>query len=389
MNIIKKRITYMSDKTKFYQAVAMLIGMTVGAGILGIPYVVSQAGFLIGLAIILFVGFLVLLINLAVGEVCLRTKGNHQLTGYAQKYLGKWGRFFMLISIFFGFYGALIAYVLGEGASLSAIFNYPSLVFSISFIAIVAAILYFDIKIIGRSELALMSVKVLLFLGIIFVSFKALKAENLIHINPAQLFLPYGVILFAFTGSASVPEMKEALFGQEKKLRKAIFTGMGIVTAIYLIFALVVVGVSGKEVTEVATLGMAKLLGNKILIMGNLFAIIAMTTSYIAVGYALKETLIYDLKIDKFFSWFLVNSVPLLAFLILYVFDWTSFITIIGISGAIAGGLSFVLIMLMHQNAKKFGDKEPEYTLKLSKAHSYVIIGFLTLATIIYLITLI
>ena len=33
--------------------------------------------------------------------------------------------------------------------------------------------------------------------------------DNLTGVNLVQIFLPYGVILFAFSGSAAIPEMKE------------------------------------------------------------------------------------------------------------------------------------------------------------------------------------
>ena len=67
-----------------------LIGGIVGAGVLGIPYTIAKAGFLYGFILIVVLGLVFLTINLFLGEVILRTKGNHQLTGYATKYLGSW-----------------------------------------------------------------------------------------------------------------------------------------------------------------------------------------------------------------------------------------------------------------------------------------------------------
>lgn len=61
--------------------------MVIGAGILGIPYVVAKAGFLTGLLDLIIIGLAVLVLNLYVGEIMLRTKEDHQLTGYAEKYL--------------------------------------------------------------------------------------------------------------------------------------------------------------------------------------------------------------------------------------------------------------------------------------------------------------
>ena len=82
------------------RAIAMLCGTVIGAGVLGIPYVIAQAGFLVGLLSILVLGLAVLFLNLFIGEIVLRTPGNHQLPGYAEKYLGKWGKRVFMFSMF-------------------------------------------------------------------------------------------------------------------------------------------------------------------------------------------------------------------------------------------------------------------------------------------------
>jgi hypothetical protein len=45
------------------------------------------------------------------------------------------------------------------------------------------------------------------------------------------------------------------------------------------------------------------------------------------------------------------------------LFKLTSFIVVLGITGAIAGGLDGILVMLMYWKAKKLGDRKPEYTM--------------------------
>jgi amino acid permease len=54
-------------------AVFMITGMTIGAGILGIPYVVAQVGLKVGIAYILVLGLVMLLLNLMLGEIAVRT----------------------------------------------------------------------------------------------------------------------------------------------------------------------------------------------------------------------------------------------------------------------------------------------------------------------------
>lgn len=92
---------------------------SIGAGVLGIPYVIAKAGFLTGTFSLLALGIIVLLMYLYLGEIVLRTKGNHQLTGYAELYLGKLGKRLMFLTMVIGIYGALVAYLIGSSETLS------------------------------------------------------------------------------------------------------------------------------------------------------------------------------------------------------------------------------------------------------------------------------
>src|SRR3989338_11574065 len=149
----KQIISKQYMKKEGLEAVCIIIGTVIGAGVLGIPYVIAKAGFLIGLIQLVIIGLLVLFMNLFLGEVVLRTNGNHQLTGYVEIYLGKTFKFLMFLSMVLGIYCALIAYLIGEGASLSAIFSGNPLIYSIIFFIIVTFIVHKGIKTLASSEL--------------------------------------------------------------------------------------------------------------------------------------------------------------------------------------------------------------------------------------------
>jgi amino acid permease len=187
------------DKDLF-RASALLFGTVIGAGVLGIPYVVAQAGFLTGLLTILLLGIAILLLDLFYGEVVLRTPGNHQLPGYAGIYLGKWGKRIITFSMFFGIYGALIAYLIGEGATLSAIFGLSPMIFSILFFIIASVLVFIGLKAIAKSEMIFSSIVITLILIISAITIFSGKfnLQNLATFNLANILVPYGVILFAF-----------------------------------------------------------------------------------------------------------------------------------------------------------------------------------------------
>lgn len=347
------------------KASALLTGTVIGAGVLGIPYVIAKAGFLTGLLTILILGVAILFLNLFFGEIVLRTPGNHQLPGYAEKYLGKWGKRIMLITMFAGIYGALIAYLIGEGATLSAIFGLTPMVFSLIFFAIASTLIFVGLKAIAKSELifaTMVLILVLIISGFAFFSGN-FNTSNLSTFNLSNLLIPYGVILFAFVGAAAIPEMKQALIRDRKELKKAIMIGSGLPIIFYTLFALATVGVTGINTTEIATIGLGEVLGESIVIFGNLFAIFAMFTSFLTLALAMKQIYMYDYKIKHTLAWALTVFVPLIVFLA----GAKSFITVIGVTGAFAGGIDGILIVLMYWKARKKGTRQPEY--KLGKKH--------------------
>ena len=369
-------------KNKLLVAITTLVGTIVGAGILGIPYVLAKAGFFYGSLIILIIGVAFLFLNLFAGEVVLRTKEQHQLTGYAEKYLGTNGKRFMALGMLINIYGALPAYLIGEGTTLHAIFKFGSpLLYTLIFFAIAFLIIYRGIKATGKTELFLIF---LLFLVVIFIclfSFQEISFSNLSIFNPAFFFLPYGVIIFAFMASPAIPELQEILGKEKKKMKKTIIIGSLIPIFLYLIFAFIIVGVVGVNQFDqlepnqrIATVALQIYSQPLLGLFANILAVLAMFTSFLTLGVALVEMYHYDYKLSRQTSLLLTFSLPLAIVL----FDLTTFITVLGVTGAIAGGLDGILVILMYWKAKILGNRKPEYNLgKLQIFGTLLIILFL------------
>jgi amino acid permease len=360
-------------KIHVYEGIATLVGMVIGAGVLGIPYIVAQAGFLTGLLSLVLIGLAILIVNLLVGEVALRTEGNHQLPGYAGHYLGKWGKRLMTLSMIIGVYGALIAYTLGEGQSLSQIFGFDPWLWSTLFFVCGAIWLFFGIKTLAASELLMTFVKLCIFVSIVAALFIVgnFKLGNLAEFSASKLLIPYGVILFAYLGTAAIPEVREVIRGHWHEMKKAVILGSLIPIGVYAIFTFAVIGVMGLGTTEIATVGIGQLLGKLGLVFTNVFAILAMATSFIALGIALKEVYTYDYRLPKNLAWIFVCAVPI----VLILLGVHSFIKVIGITGAISGGLDGILVVLMWWKAKKTGQRKPEYEINLPEIIGYLLIA--------------
>lgn len=361
----------------FWEAVATMIGCIVGAGIFGLPYVIAQAGFLTGALNIIIIGFVVLLLYLYLGEVILRTNGKHQLTGYAEKYLGRWGKRAMAFSMVFGVYGALTAYLIGVSDALQMVFGGQRLVYMALFFIISSGFVYYGLEAVEKSELFVMFLIFLVVIMIIIFTFPHINIENLKEFSLGKIFIPYGVVLFAYLGMISIPEVSEILGENRRKMKKVMFVGLLIPIILYLVFSLVVVGSVGlnnfnslQPNERLATMALGKVVSPALFIIANIFAVFAMFTSFMAVGLALKEMFMYDYGIGKKASWALTCFVPLGIALS----SLTNFIEALNIVGIIVGGIDAVLIVFMFHRAKKLGERTPEYTIRGNVVLSALII---------------
>lgn len=354
----------------FLEAIATLIGTIIGAGILGIPYVVAKAGFMTGMLVLVVVGFMIIISALMIGEISLRTKKKHQLTGYAKKYLGEWGRRVMTFAMVFSLYGASIAYIIGQGEVLATIFGGNDFYYSLGFFAVGAILVYFGLAVIKRAELWMSLIIFLIVLIFVAWSSPNINWNNLTEFNILKFFVPYGVILFAIAGGTAVPQAGQILAKEKKKLKRAIIIGFSAPLIIYAIFAFVVVGVTGLNTTDVATIGLGEILGIKVLVLGNIFAFFTMGTSFLTLALALKQMYMYDYNMRKSLAWAFTVFIPFILFLL----GVQNFIKTIGIVGAVSGGIEGILVVLMHRKAKKTGDRKPEYSISKNRILAAVLI---------------
>ena len=365
MNIHKKR---------FWITSFTLIGSIIGAGFLGLPYVFSKSGFLIGLFWLVLLGGILCYSKLALGEVTLRTKEQHQLTGYAKKYLGEKGKAIAFFSMFFGIYSALLAYLIGEGQSLSLLFTGSlnnAFLFGFGFWLIMTLLLQEGLRGLKKVE-SWGVIAVIVTILVIFILFLPnVNLSNLNYIKTENLLIPFGVTLFALLGFVAIPELRREIKGSEKMLKKSILFGSIAPIIIYAIFSFAFVGVLGENVNEVATLSF----DNIIIILG----VFTMLTSYFVLSFALKDMFFYDFHKDRRLRFIFVSAIPLLLYAFITFFDLASFIMVLGIGGVIAGGVDGILALLMNMKAKRLGDRKPEYSIPINW-----LIGFLIMAVFIF-----
>ena len=125
---------------------------------------------------------------------------------------------------------------------------------------------------------------------------------------------------------------------------------------------------------RIATVALSRFILGPVGVFANLFAIMAMATSFLSLSIALKEMFNYDYGVNEKISYVLVLIIPLIVFLINYFLSITSFMGALEIAGVITGGIAGVIIVLMFWKAKKLGDRKPEFSIHESKFTGIILI---------------
>ena len=182
------------------------------------------------------------------------------------------------------------------------------------------------------------------------------------------MFYPFGIILFALGGASAIPTMKKILKEENVFLKKAVIIGFIVPVIIYTLFGFTILGVTGRGTSEEGIIGLSNFLGEKVLLIGGVFGVLAMCTSFFALSFVLKELLRKDYKIKNFYAWASTVSVPLFLFLL-----GAGFAKIIGFSGAVLSGFQGIILIETYYRAKVKGEREPEFEFNLPKPIAYLI----------------
>lgn len=348
-------------QTVIFQSSSVIIGTVIGAGILGLPFAFVQAGFWTGILVLGIIGGCILILNLFFGEITLRTKKMHQLTGYTEIYLGTTFKNIQGFLLLFGMYSALLAYMIGLGEILSSLLGGSAFTYSLIAFALLSFFVWKGLGIIKRAEFFI----TLLIIGLLFVL--AVIASPYMNFNAWQnfswssFFIPYGAILFACSGIVAIPEAREVLAAKrgERYLKTAILIGNGVPILIYAMFAAIVVAVTGMNTTEIATVGLSAAIGPIALIIGSLFSILAMSSSFMTLGVALKSIFHYDYHAPRSLALILTLSLPVVMFLL----GFRDFFSIVSVAGALGVGLTGLISVATFWRARHHGDRKPEYAV--------------------------
>lgn len=306
--------------SKLFGGILLVIGTTIGAGILALPVATAQMGFVNASILLISCWAIMMICAMVFLEVNLRLPPNSNLISMAGLTLGRWGKIFTWVIYLILLYSVLSAYISGGGDLFHYLLSSQGLEVPVSAAAILftvlfGSIVYLGIRFVDYANRGLMmgkmgSLFLLIALIVPFVSQPNLSHGEFKYIaSPTSL----SITILAFTSLMIIPSLRSYFNDDIKQLRIAIFWGMFIPLLCYIAWNMVILGVipfygtpgmqqilassnSNSEIVAALTYLLQK---DVITSLAKFFTSICMATSFLSISLCLSDFLADGFKVEK------------------------------------------------------------------------------------------
>lgn len=369
-------------KINIIKSITIVASMSILGGVLYIPILIENLGYIITLLYVSLGGIVVLILNLMLVEVSLRTSGTKSLVYMTHKYLGNLGKLLSVsIIILIGyFYG----WVLFQTASniLVNIFGLNSFIMSIVFLGIVFVFVYLKIYIHTNIQVFLLSIFIFFLLiisgRILLIDnnyyFETINTNNSLTID--NLYLSLGGILFIYFNFLFIQEAEEIVSNSKKFLKNIIIISNSLSILVYISIILIILFSKNTQISENFIYGFRNLVPNELYIIFQFIILGFVLFTFVYLSYYIINTYNSDLNIKKNTS-IILSIIPFFGFALLNNID---LIKIMSFTGSLFVSSLGIIITLMFWTAKYKGDTIPEFSLGKMKLGGYFMIFILTLS---------
>lgn len=349
--------------------VLLIVGTSIGAGMLGLPIATAQLGF-VGSVILLLGCWLVMTAGaLLTLEANLWLPQNSNIISMAKATLGGWGELFSWVIYLLLLYSLLCAYIAGgsdllHNLLLAEQLETPRWASSILFTLVLGLVVYLGIRSVDYVNRSLMFIKLGAYVLVVILLFPFISPEKLAagEIKYMTSATALTVTITSFGFSAVVPSLRVYLLGDVQKLRKAILIGSLIPLVCYLAWDMVIMGIiplaGGHGLISIlhsknSTSDLVNVLNSQVpyqmtVLFTKLFTSICVVTSFLAITLCLSDFLADGFQIEKKGrGHFIIYGATLLPPLIMVLFFPHIFITALQYAGVDCVVLSILLPALM------------------------------------------
>jgi hypothetical protein len=330
------------------KAYFVIVSTIIGLGIFVLPYSFWQSGsYFFFWLIFWFFAFLIL--HLIFGEILFQTKEKHNLPGLAGIYLHPLMKHLVWFFDYFGMLGVFLIYFIALSKFWSLILPLNPLIIKILFALFNLYFIFKDLRIFSQMESILTTGILIVFFLIVFMILPNFNFQNinLALKNNFQPILPYGILLFALSGTSALPIVFDLIGENKKSYLKINFLALLTIVLLYFIYTLVVIGFLGGKVSEESLQSLSPYLPKLFLIFAVLF--VTLNITFVDMAFYLKRGLIYDYKISPK----IVNLIIFFSILPLAFFEPLSLIELIGLVSEIFLGFNLLILSLIYLKLKK------------------------------------
>ena len=342
------------SRLTFMEATSIIVGHGVGAGILAVPYLASRAPWWDFIWILAIAYTINLLLHLMIAELSLNNNGAQFVKCFENELFT--GRFKKVATwIVFGFLAFSVlcnvaSFITGSAAVFTSWFNLPVWVGMLIYYVLAGLVVFFGMKIVGICEkysvIAMVVVIGILFVATVTSKMNALPSTFIAASNSMAL---YSTAAFSLSAVMSVPQVVKGVAGDRKKIISAIAAGTGINAFLIVVVTFMTLLGAGQAITKNGALvDLSASLGGWVSIVGYIFSLLALSTSFWANTLNMRDIIAEQTKWNLKLCWLLAT----LPCLILALCGMTSFVGFARLAGIIQV-LTGIGIIIAYSRSRK------------------------------------
>lgn len=371
------------SKLNFLEATGIIVGHGVGAGILSVPYLASHNSFRETVFILIFAYLVALVLHLIIAELSYNNNGAQFVKCFdSELFAGKiktvltWTAFILLgVSVIVN----VSAFLTGAAAVFAQWFGLPDFVGILIFYVLGAGVVFVGMKLVGICEKYAVIAMVIV-MGVIFVATLMRGTEALPtgwrgFNNALALF---GMISFSLSAVMSTPQVVKGLGGDKKRIRSSIALGLAVnASLIFLITLTTLLGTGGDVSEEGAFVDLARRFGGWVAVVGYMFTLLALATSFWANTLNLRDIVSEQTGWGRRLSW-LIASLPCLVLAMLGLDSFVGFTRFASIIQVVTG----IGIIVAYNCSRRRVGKSPICGVFGSLPFQILVVAFTLLASV-------
>ena len=346
-----------SSRLTFWEAASIIIGHGIGAGILSVPYLASRNSWWDMLWIAAAAYLINLLLHFMIAELSYNNGGAQFIRCFERElFVGKIGKLLTWVAFALLGFSTVVnvsGFITGAAAALTVWLGLPELAAMLLFYIVSAGIVYLGLKVVGVCE----KIAVFSMVGVVGILLAATLLSELSPLSTSfiassNLLALYSMVAFSLSAVMSTPQVVKGLQGDVKRIRGAIAAGTGLNLLLILVITFMTLLGAGSDISQNGALvDLAAHLGGWVSVIGYIFTLLALATSFWANTLNLRDIVDEQVHWGPRWSW-LTASLPCLVIALL---RFTSFVGFTRLASVVQVLTGVGIIVAYHRSRKKAG----------------------------------